>query len=132
MKSRDYKLTDEQRSRYRETTLASAKIKKQALESGISTREVNTPLLNPEVLMPPQKLNGLRALSLFSGGGGLDLGFERAGFEHIASFDILSICGDTLKINRPEWKVFAGEPDGDVKNFSLTPYRKNTDIPDCE
>jgi hypothetical protein len=27
----------------------------------------------------------MRALSLFSGAGGLDLGFERAGFEHVAS-----------------------------------------------
>ena len=136
MKSRDYKLTDEQRSRYRETTLASARIKKQSLESGISTREVNTPFLNPEELMPLQKPNGLRALSLFSGGGGLDLGFERAGYEHVASFDILSICGDTLKTNRPQWKVFAGEPDGDVKSFSLTPYRKKIDIvhggPPCQ
>ena len=45
------------------------------------------------------KSTGFQALSLFSGGGGLDLGFERAGFSHVASYDILEICGSTIKHN---------------------------------
>lgn len=44
-------------------------------------------------------------LSLFSGGGGLDLGFEKAGFIHTESMDILEVAVNTLRHNRPEWTV---------------------------
>lgn len=47
----------------------------------------------------------MRALSLFSGAGGLDLGFERAGFEHVASVDSNPTCVSTLRRNRPDWSV---------------------------
>lgn len=45
-------------------------------------------------------------LSLFSGAGGLDLGFEKAGFIHTESSDILEVAVNTLKQNRPNWTVF--------------------------
>ena len=41
-----------------------------------------------------------------SGGGGLDLSFEYAGFDHVASFDILDICGASLQQNRPHGRFF--------------------------
>lgn len=44
-------------------------------------------------------------LGLFSGAGGLDLGFEKAGFQHIESSDILEVATRTLKFNRPDWDV---------------------------
>ncbi|MXW79373.1 MAG: DNA (cytosine-5-)-methyltransferase, partial [Gemmatimonadetes bacterium] len=85
--------------------------------------------------MPQQRQQDLRAMSLFSGGGGLDLGFERAGFEHIASFDALEICGDTLRRNRPQWKVFSGQY-GDVTRVNWTAYKGTVDLihggPPCQ
>ncbi len=56
-------------------------------------------------------------VSFFSGAGGMDLGFERAGFCHIASFDIEELFCKTLKSNRPDWKVFAGKENGDLRHF---------------
>ncbi len=41
----------------------------------------------------------LKSVSLFSGGGGLDLGFESAGFESILCTDIEQIACETLKAN---------------------------------
>jgi len=56
-------------------------------------------------------------VSFFSGAGGMDLGFERAGFFHIASFDIEELFCKTLKSNRPSWNVFSGKENGDLRNF---------------
>lgn len=66
--------------------------------------------------MPQLAGNGVRALSLFSGGGGLDLGFARAGFEHVASYEILEDAAATLQKARPDWEVFGGV-DGDVASM---------------
>lgn len=122
-----YDLTDEQRDRYRATSLRS-KARKQAL---LRDHDENLLLpgidlierLDPNDLMPQLNSNGLTSLSLFAGGGGLDLGFERAGFSHLASFEILDICGETLRINRPDWDVRSGNVDGDVRTAKFTPFR---------
>jgi DNA (cytosine-5)-methyltransferase 1 len=42
-------------------------------------------------------------LSLFCGAGGLDLGFEAAGFRHLQVVDFDHWCIETLRRNRPEW-----------------------------
>lgn len=122
-----YDLTDEQRDRYRETSLRS-KARKQAMLRGHS--EDAEPLgdklgerLDPNDLMPQLDSNGLTALSLFAGGGGLDLGFERAGFEHLSSYEILDICGETLRTNRPHWDVHSGAIEGDVRAAAFSRYR---------
>src|SRR5213594_2840993 len=62
--------------------------KREALlgSDSLLVRPVNIPRLNPDLLMPQVERTGFRALSLFSGGGGLDIGFVRAGFEHVASY----------------------------------------------
>lgn len=44
-------------------------------------------------------------LSLFSGAGGLDIGFEKAGFIHTQSSDILDYAVRTMRMNRPDWDV---------------------------
>jgi DNA (cytosine-5)-methyltransferase 1 len=41
-------------------------------------------------------------LSIFSGGGGLDIGFEEAGWHIIGATDIESDCAATFKQNRPK------------------------------
>ncbi|WP_323768357.1 DNA (cytosine-5-)-methyltransferase [Antarctobacter sp.] len=72
-----------------------------------------SPRYAPEADMKQLKRLSVKTLSLFSGGGGLDLGFDRAGFTHYASYEILKFAGETLRSNRPKWKVFSGE-NGDV------------------
>lgn len=47
----------------------------------------------------------MRALSLFSGGGGLDLGFHEAGVEVVACVDNDPEACKTLRHNRPDWTV---------------------------
>lgn len=110
-----YAISDEKRDWYRLVSARSRQRKKAASngELTVAGQAVNSPNLQPEDLMPRRKPHGLRALSLFSGGGGLDLAFERAGYEHVASFDILEICGATLRQCRPQWQVFSGQG-GDV------------------
>ena len=57
-------------------------------------------------------------VSFFSGCGGLDLGFEAAGFHHVAAFEFNELFCKTLRRNRPNWKIF-GPPthSGDVSKF---------------
>ncbi|MCI4679622.1 DNA cytosine methyltransferase [Rhodoblastus acidophilus] len=43
---------------------------------------------------------GIRVLSLFTGAGGLDLGFELQGFETVYASDIDQICCETLELNK--------------------------------
>ena len=53
----------------------------------------------------------LRCLSLFTGAGGLDLGFEAAGFEHVGSVERDRDARKTLSANRPNWPQLRG---GDI------------------
>lgn len=61
--------------------------------------------------------HGVPVVSFFSGAGGLDLGFEKAGYAHLASFEHHALFCQTLRKNRPEWKIF-GPPDssGNLQN----------------
>lgn len=64
------------------------------------------------------KVKGVPIVSFFTGCGGMDLGFERLGFEHVAAFEYNEIFCKTLRKNRPTWKVF-GPPygNGDVSKY---------------
>jgi len=64
-----------------------------------------------------QKSNGIPVVSFFSGCGGLDLGFEAAGFEHVACVDNNGLFCNTLRHNHPNW-IIIGPPEakGDVSN----------------
>jgi DNA (cytosine-5)-methyltransferase 1 len=132
-----YDISRERREEYRRTSLESQARKKRALVDRTikPIHPVNVPRFDPADLMPKLPAHGLRALSLFSGGGGLDLGFEYAGFEHVAAYEILEICGDTLARNRPDWEIHVGEQ-GDVEREDWKRYADSVDVihggPPCQ
>ena len=47
----------------------------------------------------------LRAISLYTGVGGLDLGFEAAGFRTAVAVEVDSMACQTIRLNRPAWKL---------------------------
>jgi DNA (cytosine-5)-methyltransferase 1 len=61
--------------------------------------------------------DGIPAISFFSGAGGLDIGFEHAGFHNLASVESAQIFCDTLRKNHPG-KIIIGPPDysGDIRS----------------
>lgn len=87
------------------------------------------------MLMPQLDPNGLATLSLFSGGGGLDLGFDRAGFEHRGSWEYMPEAAATLSTARPQWTVHGGAA-GDVRNVDWRQYRGEVSVlhggPPCQ
>ncbi|MGW0483076.1 DNA cytosine methyltransferase [Nonomuraea sp. NPDC003214] len=130
-------LTEEERERFRRLSEESRRAGQMA-RSGKGPEpihEINTPALNPLDLMPAKSATGLRALSLFSGGGGLDLGFARAGYEHVAAYEILTEAAQTIQKNHPEWTVFGGE-EGDVRGVKFRQWRGKVDVihggPPCQ
>jgi DNA (cytosine-5)-methyltransferase 1 len=81
-----WEISEERREAYRRCSLASARAKEQAAAGeAVAVHPVYRPRLDPATLMPAAPSCGLSSLSLFSGGGGLDIGFERAGFVHVAA-----------------------------------------------
>ncbi len=50
----------------------------------------------------------LKAISLFTGVGGLDFGFEAAGFETAVAVEMDAVCCRTLRLNRT-WPVIEGD-----------------------
>ena len=60
----------------------------------------------------------MRHVSLFSGGGGLDLGLEEAGFEPLVCLDNDPVACETLRYNRPSWNVVCQ----DIREFDARKY----------
>lgn len=48
-------------------------------------------------------------ISLFSGAGGMDIGFENAGFNIAVAVEFDSSCCNTLRANKPNLKVIEGD-----------------------
>lgn len=46
-----------------------------------------------------------KSIELFAGAGGLALGLEMAGFNHIGLIEFDKSASNTLKRNRPQWNV---------------------------
>lgn len=66
----------------------------------------------------------LTCLEICAGAGGQSLGLEQAGFEHLAAVEIDPDACETLRLNRPEWKVV----EQDVHQFSAEPFRGSADL----
>ena len=134
---RQYDITDEKRAWYRDISNES-RLAKMSAEEGLvdAIHEVNIPRFDPDALMPQLKPNHLTAISLFSGGGGLDLGFLRAGYEHVASYELIPICKDTLVNNLKYRDVYCGQDEGDVRRVNWNMYKNKVDIvhggPPCQ
>ena len=62
----------------------------------------------------------MNIISLFSGCGGLDLGFEKAGFNVVVANEFDKNIWETFKVNHPNTKLI----EGDIRNI------KEEDLPD--
>ena len=51
------------------------------------------------------KAKHFKSIELFAGAGGLAIGLEKAGFDHIGLVEFNKAAAETLKINRPDWNV---------------------------
>ena len=58
-------------------------------------------------------------LEICSGAGGMSLGLEDAGFEHVAAIDIDRDACNTLRYNRPTWNVIRA----DIRGFSAKKFQ---------
>jgi len=65
-----------------------------------------------------------KVLELFAGAGGLAIGLEKAGIKCEVLNEIDKWACQTLRENRPNWKVL----EGDIKNFNFNSYRDKIDI----
>ncbi|MDE6157475.1 MAG: DNA (cytosine-5-)-methyltransferase [Muribaculaceae bacterium] len=67
---------------------------------------------------------GFTTAELFAGGGGLALGMEKAGFNHVLLNEFDHSACETLRRNRPDWNVI----EGDVHDIDFTPFRGKIDF----
>lgn len=68
-----------------------------------------------------------KIVSLFSGAGGLDIGFHQAGFKTLFATDIWDIACKTLEENKMSEEVFCG----DVRDIDFTKLKKKYGEIDC-
>jgi DNA (cytosine-5)-methyltransferase 1 len=134
---RGWDITAEQRDKFRQISRASSAAKSRALrgECDAPKHPIPVPKLKATDLMPKLRRNGLNFVSLFSGGGGLDIGFERAGYSHVASYELREDATNVLKEAHPNWKIFGGT-DGDVCQVDWEQYAGQIDVlhggPPCQ
>lgn len=68
--------------------------------------------------------NNYTVLELFAGAGGLAVGLEKAGLKCVALNEIDKWACQTLRQNRPKWKVL----EGDVRDFDFSEYKNKVDV----
>ncbi len=68
--------------------------------------------------------NRYSVLELFAGAGGLAVGLEKAGLNCVALNEIDKWACETLRRNRPNWKVY----EGDIKSFDFSEYHNKIDV----
>lgn len=65
-----------------------------------------------------------KILSLFSGCGGLDLGFKKAGYHTVLATDVWDIACDTLRLNNMADEVVCG----DIRGLDFEKYKHTIDV----
>ncbi|MBP1881614.1 DNA cytosine methyltransferase [Agrobacterium rubi] len=78
----------------------------------------------------PKELSSLRELpaghhrptvvELFAGAGGMAVGLENAGYDHVALVEFDTHAAATLRLNRPHWNVIKD----DIRSLDFTIYRQ--------
>lgn len=63
-------------------------------------------------------------LELFAGAGGLAIGLEQAGLKCVGLNEIDKWACQTLRLNRPNWKVI----EGDIKQVDFKEFKNNVDV----
>lgn len=63
------------------------------------------------------------SIELFAGAGGMALGMEKAGFNHLLLNDFDRYATQTLQLNRPHWNIIHG----DIAEIDFTSYH-NIDL----
>ncbi len=63
-------------------------------------------------------------IELFAGAGGLGIGLEKSGLKCVALNEIDHWAAETLRINRPNWKVI----EDDIRNISFANYKDKIDV----
>ena len=71
-----------------------------------------------------EPIQDFSVLELFAGAGGLGIGLEQAGLKCKALNEIDKWACQTLRANRPHWKVL----EGDIRDFSFKEYRGNINV----
>lgn len=69
-------------------------------------------------------MKNTKVLSLFSGCGGLDLGFKKAGYHTVLATDVWNVACDTLKLNNMADEVICG----DIRNLDFNKYSNTIDV----
>jgi DNA (cytosine-5)-methyltransferase 1 len=69
------------------------------------------------------ELNRLTSLELCAGAGGQALGLESAEIDHAGLVEIEANACNTLRFNRPQWKVFGPGAEGDIRHFKPSAFR---------
>lgn len=69
-------------------------------------------------------LQEYKVLELFAGAGGLAIGLEKAGIKCVALNEIDKWACQTLRENRPSWKVL----EGNIKEFNFEEYENEVDV----
>lgn len=87
--------------------------------SGQTRMAFRGPTRKPLATVPPRHYRP-RVIELCAGAGGLALGLERAGFEHVALIEKNRNATATLRANRPHWNVV----EADVRKMDFTQYRQ--------
>ncbi len=84
-------------------------------QSGVSSLGLSR---KPLAGLPPRRYRP-RVVELCAGAGGLAVGLELAGFEHVALIEMNKNAVATLRANRPEWNVVQT----DVRKVDFSQYR---------
>lgn len=94
----------------------------EAFAGSEAVRDMDADLWKLQSLIRPMRR--YTSVELFAGGGGLALGLEQAGFEHVLLNEFMPEACNTLRRNRPGWNIL----EGDVSQVDFTPWRGKVDL----